>query len=646
MEAWMKRTADFAVGLALSERRNPSVIPYRPSKTEIMSAERPTLGRKAPRSLGVSERRLLALIEALEGERSANVHSLMVAVRGSVVLECSAPGYSVNMPHLSHSMSKVLTSLAIGLLVDEGKLSVGTPLLELFPGYTPRDKRFYDITVKHLLTMSTGVRFSEAGVISEEEWTRAFFESEVSFAPGSRFEYNSMNTYILGRIAATLSGVSLSELLNERILRPLGITGFFWERGPEGYEKGGFGAYLSLESWVKIGMLILFRGEWRGRRLLSREWIAECTRPHSKTPDSEGRYDYGYQIWVSDEGTLLFSGMLGQAVLINPAAETVIAVNSGNNELFQSGRAFSILDSAITKGFAREAGEGSALAPLLTHRARTFFEGRRWVREKKHARGLLSRIGLRIRTPYPSEWNSLLARFDFADNNVGLLPVFVRAMQNNLGNCISDISFVREGGRIFFVCRDGGRVFKLEVGFYGYRTTHIDVSGEKYAVSVMGGIEASGDATVYKLELVFPELPNTRRIEIRHADRGAVSVKFSEHPDEGIAETFSREILKSNGLASFFIDIAERRLGEGFVSEKLRGTFVRTLVGARVGSQHYTAVLEEERARAREGEASKRMLEGFLERHLRESDERYEPSLRERVTEVFDRIKDKLKGKK
>ncbi|MBQ7363364.1 MAG: serine hydrolase [Clostridia bacterium] len=646
MEAWIRRVADFAIGLALTERSNPSVIPYRPSKTEILKAERPTLPRVTPRALGMSERRLLALLESLEGEKSANVHSLMVVKNGCVALECSAPGYSVNMPHLSHSMSKVLTSLAIGLLVDGGRLSVKTPICELFPEYTPRDKRFFDITVEHLLTMSTGVRFSEAGVVSENEWTRAFFESDVAFVPGSRFEYNSMNTYILGRVAAKLAGMTLTELVRERILLPLGITSFFWECGPEGFEKGGFGAFLSLEGWVKIALLILGRGRWRKSQILSPEWIAECTRAHRRTPDSEGRYDYGYQIWVSGEGNLLFSGMLGQAVLISPKSDTVIAVNSGNNELFQSGRAFAILDEALASGFSRDKHEGSSLYPLLKHRACRFFEARRWVKPRKRERGLLARIGMRAREPYPPEWNRLLGRFDFIDNNIGLLPVFVRAMQNNFGSSVSDISFVREGGRIFFVCRDGGRLFKLEVGFYGFCTSCIDVSGEKYVVSTLGGVETEGDGVVYKLELLFPELPNTRRIEMRVLGEGALSVRFSELPDERLASTFSDEILKSNSRVSVLIDIAERRLGGGFIGEKIKDTFSRTLVGARVGSPYYDTVLDEERRKRSEGESTRRMLEGFLERYLRENETENECSIRERVADIFDKVKEKLQRKK
>ncbi len=644
MEAWMKRAADFAVGLALSERHSPSVIPYRPRKCELMTEEHRTLPRISPRAAGVSVRKLLGLVEALEGEENAWVHSLMVVQRGSVVLECSAPGYSVNMPHLSHSMSKVITALLAGLAYDEGRLELDTPVFELFPEYTPRDKRFYDIKVRHLLTMSTGVRFSEAGVISECEWTRAFFESEVGFAPGSRFEYNSMNTYILGRIVARAFNTSLTALAEERILLPLRIESFFWEKSYEGFECGGFGVFLSLEGWVKLGMLVRDRGSFGGKQIISQRWIDECTRVHFKTPREEGKYNYGYQVWISEEGNILFSGMLGQAVLISRASDTVIAVNSGSCELFQSGRAFAILDKAIREGLLSDGKEGNALTPLLKLRANNFFAKRRWVVPLEEKRGLLSRLGLGSRRPMPEEWGRILARFDFVENNVGLLPVFVRAMQNNLGNSISDISFVRDGNRIFFVCRDGGREFRLEVGFYDYATSVIDVSGEKYTVKVLGRAEKIYDNTVFKLELILPELPNTRRIEIKEEGEGALSFSFGEIPGEKIVDTFSREILKA-GRGGFLIDIAERRLGSGFIGDKLRDTFCRTLIGARVGSPNYETVIEREREKRRESAALRNMLEGFSERCLRDGEGGSEYGIRERLFDVFEKLREKLMGK-
>jgi CubicO group peptidase (beta-lactamase class C family) len=112
------------------------------------------------------------------------------------------------------------------------------------------------MTVRHLLTMSSGVGFSEAGSVTEYEWTKAFFDGRLSFAPGDNFAYNSMNSYILAKIVVRRTGLSLTDFINTRIFRPMGITNFFLEKGPEGVEKGGWGVHLSAESWAKLGIMM------------------------------------------------------------------------------------------------------------------------------------------------------------------------------------------------------------------------------------------------------------------------------------------------------------------------------------------------------------------------------------------------------
>ena len=224
MEKWVKRVVSLGTGLFLTGKVNPSVIPYYPQKTRISGEEKPYFPRVHPERVGVASGRLLSMIRALEREKRANVHSLMVIKDGAVICECSHPGYSVNTWHLSHSMSKTLTGMAIGVLVDEGLLSVDERLVDLFPDMHYKDPRFAEITVYHLLTMSAGIRFSEAGSISESRWSEAFFESPVTYAPGTDYNYNSMNTYILARIAVDRSGRSLTELVKDRYLRPCRLS--------------------------------------------------------------------------------------------------------------------------------------------------------------------------------------------------------------------------------------------------------------------------------------------------------------------------------------------------------------------------------------------------------------------------------------
>lgn len=167
MEKWMKKTVELAAGLALTGKHNPSVIPYYPQKTVISGTEERYFTRTYPERVGVSSGRILAMLTALERERRANIHNLLVIKDGEVICEASHPGYDTNTWHLSHSMSKTLTGIAVGMLVDDGLLTTDTRLTDIYPNIFFRDKRFRNITVSHLLTMSSGVRFSEAGSVTE-----------------------------------------------------------------------------------------------------------------------------------------------------------------------------------------------------------------------------------------------------------------------------------------------------------------------------------------------------------------------------------------------------------------------------------------------------------------------------------------------
>ena len=643
MEKWMKRTVDFASGLFFTGKINPSVVTYIPSKLEVSSEEKPYFPRVSAEEVGVSSGRLIKFMEALEGEQSSVVHNLLCIKDGKVILECSHPGYSVNTWHLSHSMSKVLVSLAIGFLVSDGVITLDDKILNFFRDAKYRDERFEDITLRHLLSMTSGVRFGEAGVISESDWTEAFFNSALLHSPGERFDYNSMNTYILGCIVVKLTGKSLTDFLTERLLTPLKITNFFWELGPEGIEKGGFGVFMSCESWAKIGMLFLNNGKFEGKEIISSNWISESIMPHVSVPDNLGDYNYGYKVWVSKHfNGFLFSGMLGQTVSVFPGNNMIIAVNSGNNELFQSGATIRIIERFfapdISSDIAFSSYHGSDAD--LKQYAKHFFERRHWVRPLALRKGLYS-FGLTSRSPYPAAWSKLLGSFDFPKNNQGILPTFIRTMQNNLGNSIERISFVAEGKRIFFICDDGAGKYKLEVGFYDFASTVIDVGGEKYIVKVIA--EATEDIErkeAFKLEILFPEMPNTRKILFTFEDNDRINMRLYELPDAGLVRVFSDEILKTNNPLSPLITLLEERLGKNYFTRKINEVFDKTLLGARVGSLNYHLILEDSRKRQKSDDRSARIIDSIIYRFVSEENNVEDKiSLKNIIGGVVERLK-------
>ena len=598
---WKNRALELVVGLAFTNKKNPATIPYSPSKTEISGFEAKYFRRTSPERCGISSKRIYEMLSALEENPRANIHNIIILSGNEVISECSAPGYDVNIRHLSHSMSKSLTGMAIGFLVSEKKLSLNTRVADIFPEYRYVDRRFEEMTVHHLLSMSTGVPFSEAGSVTESEWTKAFFESRLSFTPGTNFAYNSMNSYILARIVVRISGMSLMKFLGERLFRPLEIQNVFWEIGPEGIEKGGWGVHLSAESWAKIGVMMMSGGVFEGKRILPKSWVTSSTSMQMRAPDTTGDFNYGYQIWVhrkTDE--FLFNGMLGQNVWICPHNKIVVVVNCENNELFQKSAVIEIIERYLGGKISSDVYDTKALS-LLRKKEKEFFTSRRYTNPKEAKRGLLYRIGLRSRMPFDHSWNKILGTYTFAQNNHGILPLFIRAMQNNYTGGIESITFERDRERLFFISREGGIDYRFAVGIYKFETSVLNVNGEKYIVRVLGESEETEDKhKIYKIDVIFPEMPNSRKIKFSFGEDGRLLMRMTEIPNDKIAEPLVEGIYTTNPKLAFAVKMLERRLGDRFLNRKLESVFSPVLVGADTHSKKYLDIVADERARAEE----------------------------------------------
>lgn len=656
MENWLKRAATLITSLTFPSDSSPSVVLFYPQKLEVSGEEKRYFQRSTPERFGISSARIYNMLCELEGERRANIHNLLILAGGEVIAECSRDGYGTGIWHLSHSMSKTVTGMAVGMLVDDGLLSVSTPLVKLFPEIPYKDKRFPDITVKHLLTMQTGVPFAEAGSVTETKWLETFFGSTLKFAPGSNFSYNSMNSYVLARIVAKITGRSLTDFLEERLFSPLGITNYFWEMGPEGVEKGGWGLFLSPESWAKIGYMVLSGGVFENKRILSEEWIEESTTCHAEAPMIDGDFNYAYQIWVGrSTEEILFNGMLGQNVWICPKNNLVVVVNSGNNELFQMSPAMDIIRKYL--GCDIEDSLSHRDVRVLHEREAHFFDSRRWVRPLEKKRGLLYFFHIRSRSGFDERWGEILGTYAFPKNNVSMLPLFIAGMQNNMEAGIESFTFERVGESLIFSFREGGVCYAVEAGLYEYKTTVLDFRGERYIVSVMAEalINKSGDEE-YRLEFLFPEMPNTRMIRMYFTDLG-LQVDFSETPNNRIVDMLLARVPETSSVAGFAITLLERRFGEDFIEKKVEEIFSPKLPGVSVDDPDCKEIIRRLEAERAEESGTVRVLRSLVTRFFKESvgipdpvadkqeSETHSPGQPETKKSIFSGIFAKLRGR-
>lgn len=643
MEKWTKRAVNLITSIAFGGGDMNTVVPYYPQKIKTSGDEDPTIPRSIPEAHGISSKRIYNLLCELEGERRSNVHNIMIIKDGVVISECSRAGYSVNHWHLSHSMTKSIIGMAIGLLYDDGLVTPEMRLVDIFPEIPYKDKRFSYITIEHLLTMTTGVVFGEAGSVTESEWSSAFFASAMMYAPGEEFYYNSMNSYILARVVAELSGRSVIDYVAERIFDPLGITNYFWEIGPENVEKGGWGLYLSAESWAKIGLMFMGGGVYMGKRILSDRWVKLASATHALTHAVNVDFNYGYQLWVAKESEqLLFNGMLGQNVWMCPENNIVVVIQSGNNELFQDSPSLEIIRRHL--GGKIDDVISFKDSDALHKKEQSFFSGRVWARPLEKHHGLFYFLGLKSKTPFDERWNSLLGNYRFPENNSGILPLFVRAMQNNLETSIKSMKFSREGEELYLTVFERDEEHKIQIGLYEYKTTVADFRGEKYTIKALGEAEHNPDGSqAFRIELIYPELPNTLMLRIRKSLPDRIAVSINEIPNSGVVDAMVTRLADAHSSVQLLMSALDSRFGEDVIREKIEGTFAPKFVAIDDSFDGFEDALAEEEAIAKDDSAFVKTIKSVVNKYVRLDDEADAERPESKIKSILSGIADKIK---
>jgi CubicO group peptidase (beta-lactamase class C family) len=171
---------------------------------------------------------------------------------------------------------------AIGMAVQEGSFSLQDKVASFFPEHLPPnlDPKVTAMTVEDLLTHTSGHATAVSGGTRrgiETNWTEQFFKLPVVHGPGTIFKYTSATSFLLSAIVKLTTGQRTRQYLMPRLLQPLGITDLTWDVGPDGTNPGGNGISCRPSDLLKLAILHLQGGVWEGRRLLTKEWVANAT---------------------------------------------------------------------------------------------------------------------------------------------------------------------------------------------------------------------------------------------------------------------------------------------------------------------------------------------------------------------------------
>lgn len=280
-----------------------------------------------------------SVLDGLTRKLAANeVLAALIVRRGLVVYERYKAGNGADTLFNIYSCSKSVTSALVGIAIDRGLLKgVDRPMSEFFPDIakTVDPARKFDLTLRHLLAMSSGLDWPEWGawnyyfqpMIESPDWVDFVLARPMAADPGSVFNYNTGGSQVLSAVVGRATGMPAAEFTRHELFDRIGISQVEWPADPNGVSTGGYGIRMSARDAARFAYLYLNNGVWDGRQVVSRAWVEESTRQQSEGHPWFGRY--GLHWWLRPladpraASTFFAMGYGGQYLFVVPALDLV-----------------------------------------------------------------------------------------------------------------------------------------------------------------------------------------------------------------------------------------------------------------------------------------------------------------------------------
>lgn len=300
-----------------------------------------------PESCGIHSKDITNFVKAMCcPKENQETHSFMLIRHGKIVFEGYFAPYHKDVEHTLYSVSKSFASIAIGYLVEEGKISIEDNICDYFPelltdGINPENKK---IKIKDLLSMSFG---QKGGAVHDTSTSKPqndamlydFFYREKDIECGKEFRYDSFGTYMLSALIKKLTGENITEYITPKLFKPLGIESPYYVKDEIGISIGYAGMRLKMKDLAKVGLTLLNKGKFDGQQIIPEKWVSTMTQKHIDTPDvvtgEDWQEGYCYQLWRGRYNTFRLCGAYGQMCAVMPDYDAVLVVFSGyeNNNL-------------------------------------------------------------------------------------------------------------------------------------------------------------------------------------------------------------------------------------------------------------------------------------------------------------------------
>lgn len=298
-----------------------------------------------PESVGIKSSAIKAFIDEIN-EKRLGLQSFTIVRHDKVCAQCFWKPYAAEYPHVLYSMSKSVTSTAVGFAVSEGLLSLEDKVADFFPEY-PSTKLLQNkkLTIRMLLTMRSDKMVTVLDEKGSKDWIKQFFDAPFMMPPNSKFNYISENTFILSAIISKVTGMSMLDYLYPRMFEPLGIEKPFWETDGKGNNAAGWGLYMKSEDLAKFFLPYIHEGKWiDGTQLIPADWVKQATAKQTDSV-SDGYIDnmcgYGFQFWRNPvSNSFRADGLFGQRCFMLPEYDALVVLNSGESEDYKIMKVF------------------------------------------------------------------------------------------------------------------------------------------------------------------------------------------------------------------------------------------------------------------------------------------------------------------
>ncbi len=293
-----------------------------------------------PESVGISSKNVHEFIKTLD-DYGFCTHSIIMSRGTDIFNECYYAPFHKDFNHRMYSVSKSFVSIAVGMAIEDGLISIDDKMIKYFPEYVTdeTDVLVKETTIHDMLTMSTAIRYQPLVnwfASNTDDRTKEYFKFTGQKIPGTFYFYDSPASYMLGVIIEKLTGKTFLDYIKDKALLDIGFSKeSYCLKCPGGYAWGDSAVMCTSRDLLTFARFVMNEGNVDGKQYMDPEYIREATKKQVNNDDMavvniHGIHGYGYQIWKTPNDGFAFIGMGDQIAICDPETDFIFIITSDN----------------------------------------------------------------------------------------------------------------------------------------------------------------------------------------------------------------------------------------------------------------------------------------------------------------------------